>query len=145
MNVPWLPLWLRQRIEAATRRTFGDRGERAAAKFLRRRGMKILERQHRSRLGEIDLVALDRGQVVFVEVKTRTSDVAGRPDEAVTRAKQKKLTRLALSYLKRRGWLGQRTARFDVIAITWPKNEKKPHIVHYPNAFEPVGVEGMYS
>jgi putative endonuclease len=145
MNVPWLPLWLRQRIETATRRTFGDRGERAAAKFLRRRGMKIIERQHRNRLGEIDLVALDGGQVVFVEVKTRTSDVAGRPDEAVTFAKQKKLTRLALGYLKRRGWLGKRSSRFDVVAVTWPKGQRAPEIVHYPNAFEPVGVDGMYS
>jgi putative endonuclease len=143
--VNWLPASIRQRIQTATRRAFGDRGERAAAKFLRRRGLKIIERQHRSRLGEIDLVALDGGQVVIVEVKTRTSDVAGRPDEAVTPAKQKKLTRLALAYLKRRGWLGKRSARFDVVAVTWPKGQKQPEIVHYENAFEPVGVDGMYS
>ncbi len=91
------------------------------------------------------MVAIDGDQVVFVEVKTRTSDVAGRPDEAVTRSKQKKLTRLALGYLKRRGWLGKRSARFDVVAVTWPKDQKTPEIVHYPNAFEPVGVDGMYS
>lgn len=107
--------------------------------------MKILERQHRSRLGEIDLVAVDCGQVVFVEVKTRTSDVAGRPDEAVTHAKQKKLTRLALGYLKSRGWLGTRSARFDVVAVTWPKNQKKPDIVHYKNAFDAIGVDGFFS
>ena len=140
----WLVNLLRRAWTIRTQR-FGDRGERAAAKFLRRLGMKIIERQHRSRLGEIDLVALDGGQVVFVEVKTRTSDVAGRPDEAVTHAKQKKLTRLALAYLKRRDWLGKRSARFDVVAVTWPSNQKTPDIVHYKNAFDPVGVDGMYS
>jgi len=140
----WLIKLLR-RGWATGNRIFGDRGERAAAKFLRRRGMKIIERQHRSRLGEIDLVALDGGQVVFIEVKTRTSDVAGRPDEAVTHAKQKKLTRLGLAYLKHRGWLGKRSARFDVVAVTWPVHQKTPDIIHYPNAFEPTGVDGMYS
>lgn len=126
-------------------RLFGDRGERAAARFLKRQGLRIIARQHRSRLGEIDLIALDAGCVVFVEVKTRQSIRAGRPDEAVNQAKQRKLTRLALEYLKRRGWLGQRSARFDVVAVTWPESAAKPEIVHYRNAFEPVGVDGMFS
>ena len=126
-------------------RIFGDRGERAAARYLKRQGMRILARQHRSRLGEIDLVALDAGCVVFVEVKTRASDAAGRPEEAVTAAKQRQLTRLALEYLKRRGWLGRKSARFDVVAVTWPADRRRPEIVHYRNAFEPTGVDGMFS
>ena len=127
------------------KRLFGDRGERAAARFLKRQGMRIIARQHRSRLGEIDLIALDAGRVVFIEVKTRRSDAAGRPEEAVNRAKQRKLTRLALEYLKRRRWLGKRSARFDVVAVTWPADRAEPEIVHYRNAFEPVGVDGMFS
>lgn len=107
--------------------------------------MKIIARQHRTRLGELDLIAIERDQVIFVEVKTRTSHAAGRPDEAVTRNKQKRLTRLGLEYLKRRGWLGTRSARFDVVAVTWPKGHARPEIVHYRNAFEPVGVDGMFS
>ncbi|MDQ3330080.1 MAG: YraN family protein [Planctomycetota bacterium] len=141
----WLPEWFHRRWTGAARRAFGERGERAAAKFLKRQGLRVIARQQRSRLGEIDLIALEGDRVVFVEVKTRRSDVAGRPDEAVTRTKQKRLTRLALGYLKRRGWLGKKSARFDVVAVTWPQAEKTPEIVHYRNAFEPVGVDGMFS
>jgi putative endonuclease len=142
--VRWVSRWFGWTRRVGTR-LFGDRGERAAARHLRRQGMRILARQHRSRLGEIDLIALDRGTVVFVEVKTRRSDAAGRPEEAVTPAKQRQLTRLALEYLKRRGWLGRRSARFDVVAVTWPAGRAKPEITHYRNAFEPVGVESMFS
>ena len=143
--MPWLTRWIGDWTGRVGTRWFGDRGERAAARFLRRHGMRILARQHRSRLGEIDLIALDAGCVVFVEVKTRKSDVAGRPDEAVTSSKQRQLTRLALEYLKRRRWLGKRSARFDVLALTWPADRRRPDIVHYRNAFEATGVNGMFS
>lgn len=138
-------VWFTGRAGRIGTRLFGDRGERAAARHLKRQGMRIIARQHRSRLGEIDLVALDAGRVVFVEVKTRKSDAAGRPEEAVTAAKQRQLTRLALEYLKRRGWLGKKPARFDVVAITWPDGGRRPEIVHYRNAFEATGVHGMFS
>ena len=125
-------------------RHLGNRGERRAAKFLRRKGYKILARQCTSRLGEIDLIALEGETIVFVEVKTRRSDSAGLPSEAVTPAKQKKLTSLALVYLKRHGLLEHR-ARFDVVTVLWPAEGKQPEIVHYQNAFEPVGFGQMYS
>ena len=141
----WLPRWFRDGWSALGARLLGDRGERLAARHLRRQGMRIVARQHRSRLGEIDLIAADAGCVVFVEVKTRRSDAAGRPEEAVTPAKQRQLTRLALEYLKRRGWLARRSARFDIVAITWPEGRSQPEIVHYRNAFEPTGVHGMFS
>lgn len=137
--------WLTGRVARVGTRLFGDRGERAAARHLRRQGMRIIARQQKSRLGEIDLVALDAGCVVFVEVKTRRSHAAGRPEEAVTLAKQRQLTRLALADLKRRGWLGKKSARFDVVAVTWPDGRSKPEITHYRNAFEATGVEGMFS
>ena len=125
-------------------RLLGDRGERKAARFLRRKGYKILARQYSGRLGEIDLIALVEKTVVFVEVKTRRSDTAGLPFEAVTPAKQKKLTNLALVYLKRHGLLEYR-ARFDVVTVIWPEKAKQPEIEHYQNAFEPVGFGQMYS
>lgn len=137
--------WLTGRVDRLGTRLFGNRGERAAARHLKRQGMRVIARQHRTRLGEIDLIALDGGRVVFVEVKTRKSDAAGRPEEAVTAAKQRQLTRLGLEYLKRRGWLGKRAARFDVVAVTWPDGERRPEIVHYRNAFEATGVHGMFS
>jgi putative endonuclease len=122
----------------------GNRGERLAARFLRRQGYKILARQYSNRFGEIDLVALDGESIVFVEVKTRRSGSAGHPVEAVTHVKQSKLTRAALAFLKRHRLL-ERSARFDVVAILWPKGAKHPEIDHYRNAFTPVGFGQMYS
>ncbi len=121
----------------------GNRGERAAAKYLKRQGFRILARQSRSRIGEIDLIALDGDTIVFIEVKTRSSHVAGHPSEAVTPAKQKQLTRAALVWLKHRRLLDQR-GRFDVVAITW-SDSGTPLIEHYKNAFESVGTSQMFS
>ena len=81
--------------------TLGQRGERAAARYLRSRGYKIVAAGDRTMLGELDLVAVDGRTVVFVEVKTRESHEAGHPVEAVDADKQARLTRLALAYLKR--------------------------------------------
>lgn len=125
-------------------RTLGQRGEAAAAKFLKKRGFTIVARSDRGRLGEIDLIAVQDRTVVFVEVKTRTSHDAGHPADAVDDEKQRRLTRLALTYLKRHNLL-EHPARFDVVAVTWPEGERKPKIEHFPNAFEPVGNWQMFS
>ncbi|MCL4114545.1 UNVERIFIED_CONTAM: hypothetical protein GTU68_057394 [Idotea baltica] len=106
--------------------------------------MKILERQSRNFVGEIDLVAKDGDCIVFVEVKTRSSTLAGHPYEAITSAKQKKLTRLALVWLKERRLLNT-SARFDVVSIVWPSDTKTPTIDHFVNAFEAVGRGQMFS
>jgi putative endonuclease len=115
-------------------RTLGERGELAAVKFLRKRGYVIIAHSLRGPFGELDIIAVDGKTVVFVEVKTRRSHDAGHPAEAVDARKQAQLTRLALAYLKRRG-LTNHAARFDVVAITWPK-DAKPQVEHYVNAFE---------
>jgi putative endonuclease len=126
-------------------RTLGQRGERAAAKYLKRRDYKILalgdRLKHRD---ELDIVAADGRTVVFVEVKTRSSQLQGHPAEAVDAAKQRRLTKLAVTYLKRHGLLDY-PARFDVIAITWPEGERKPQIEHIQNAFDAVGQWEFYS
>jgi len=115
------------------RRWFGQSGERAAAKYLRKLGYRIVARGARSRWGEVDLIALDRDTVVFVEVKTRQSDRFGAPFESVTPHKQRQLTRAAAAWLKSRNLLHAR-ARFDVVAIVWPSGGA-PEITHYRNAF----------
>jgi putative endonuclease len=125
-------------------RPLGERGEAAAARYLRRKGYKIVARSDRHRLGELDLVAVDRRTVVFVEVKTRRSHDTGHPAEAITPEKQRRLTRLALAFLKRHSLL-ETPARFDVVAITWPEDSRRPTIEHYQNAFEPVGEGQMFS
>jgi putative endonuclease len=126
------------------KKTLGQRGEAAAARFLRRRGHKILALGDRQGPGELDLVTLDRKTVVFVEVKTRKSHDAGHPAEAVDELKQRRLTRLAVTFLKRYGLL-ECPARFDVVAVTWPDGQRSPTIEHFPNAFEAVGTWEFYS
>ena len=125
-------------------RRFGNEGERLAARHLRRQGYKILARQYRTALGELDLIARDGACVVFVEVKTRRSTEAGLPVEAVDRNKQAQLTRLALAYLKRHRLLDS-PARFDIVAIVWAAGSREPEITHYRNAFEPTGRGQMFS
>jgi putative endonuclease len=122
----------------------GFRGERAAQRFLKRKGYRIVARGLRLRGGELDLVAVDGRTVVFVEVKTRTSHDAGHPAEAVDHNKQKRITRAALRFIQRHGLFDCR-CRFDVVAVTWPSNQKKPTIEHYENAFESQGIDGMFS
>ena len=122
---------------------FGLQGERAAERYLRRQGYAIVDRRARGGLGEIDLVAVDQRTIVFVEVKSRRSHHRGHPAEAVDPRKQRRLTRLALSWLKRHDLLEHR-ARFDVVAITWPKTERSPTIKHIRNAFEAAGDGQMF-
>lgn len=95
----------------------GREGEDRAARYLSGRGYRILERNYRTRNGEIDLIALHRGEVVFVEVKTRTSDAFGAPELAVTPQKQRKMIKAALGYIKYKK-LHQVPCRFDVVAIS---------------------------
>lgn len=123
--------------------TLGDRGEREAERLLLRQGMIIVARGYKDKFGEVDLIAVDDDSIVFVEVKTRSSDYAGLPAEAVDLQKQRHLTKTATGYLK---WnrLTDCRARFDVVAITWPELSKFPEVVHYKNAFEPVGEFQMF-
>jgi len=124
-------------------KTLGQRGEAAAARFLKRLGYVIVARGSHIRRGEIDLIAVDGRTLVFVEVKTRISHDAGHPAEAVDREKQRRLTRLAMVYLKRHHLLDN-AARFDVVAVTWPEGRRRPIIEHFKNAFEPVGEGQMF-
>jgi putative endonuclease len=124
--------------------SLGLRGERAAERFLRRRGYRIVAQRQRQFRGELDLVALDGRTIVFVEVKTRRHHRSGHPIESVTQAKRGQLTRLALGFLKRHALL-EYDARFDVVAVTWPSDQRNPRIEHFPHAFEPTGKGGMFS
>lgn len=125
-------------------RSLGERGERAAARFLRRRGMKIVARGQRERFGELDLVAVERRTVVFVEVKTRISLRGGHPAEAVDDDKQRRILLAALAFLKRNRLL-ECAARFDIVAVTWPEGRGRPVIEHFENAFEPPDRGGLFS
>ena len=98
------------------RRRLGEAGEAAAERWLRGAGLVIVARGFRVRCGEIDLIARDGPVVVFVEVKTRTQGAYGRPSEAVTAVKRKRIARVASVFLARSGW-GENACRFDVVEV----------------------------
>lgn len=111
----------------------GERGENLAAKYLRTKGYKILERNFRTAVGEIDIVARLGQILVFVEVKTRAYDDP-TPEEQVNSEKMHQITKAAKVYLSRFG-VTQPPARLDVIAVLWAQG-RDPIIRHTEDAFE---------
>ena len=101
------------------RRWFGLRSERAAAKYLRRHGFRILGRNVDDRLGEIDLLALDGKSVVVVEVRSSESKTFDELAATVNLEKQRRITDATLRFVQRRK-LWNVGVRFDVIALRWP-------------------------
>lgn len=122
----------------STRKATGDRGEALAAAFLEAEGYLILERNYRFDRAEVDLVAFapwpqnDGGDLVFVEVKTRTSERFGTGEEAVTEAKQRQLRKAAEAFLYERKLEGA-PARFDVVVVD--ASAEPPAIRHHKYAF----------
>ncbi|MEQ8848463.1 YraN family protein [Botrimarina sp.] len=117
----------------------GKRGERYAARLLRRKGHRVLFLGKRNRFGEFDLITIDERtaerRLVFVEVKTRRNERAGSPAEAVTPEKQRRLSRAAAAFLRTHD-LEDHPVRFDVVAIVWPINRRRPSkVVHIEAAF----------
>ncbi|MEQ1654221.1 MAG: YraN family protein [Nitrospira sp.] len=116
------------------RHQFGQDSEASAEQFLRRKGYAILERNLRTTIGELDLVADDHGVLVFVEVKARTTGASGGALLAVDRRKQAKLIQLAGQYLARRH-LSDRVCRFDVVLVQGDA-ESSFQIEHIEHAFD---------
>ncbi len=120
------------------RRATGQAGEAAAARFLERRGLVILARNLRSRLGELDLLARDGATLVFVEVKARCGPSGDPPEAAVDARKRARVSRIARGYLARRR-LGERPCRFDVVGVTFDEAGGVTAVRHVRHAFD---VEG---
>ncbi|MDX1531548.1 MAG: YraN family protein [Rhodothermales bacterium] len=123
-----------------TTKTTGDHGEDLAAAFLEAKGLRVMERNYRFNREEVDLVCFqpaeryeDGGELVFVEVKARRGHGFGRPEEAVTEAKQRAVFRVAEAFLHERRLEGS-LVRFDVVAITL-RDGREPEIEHFENAF----------
>ncbi len=111
---------------------FGQKAETMAARFLKRRGYKIIERNYRTRSGEIDIIARDGDTLVFVEVKARTSSRYGSAKAAVTSHKQRQISKVALGYLQRTDQSHVK-ARFDVVTVTGREGGHDIDLI--PNAF----------
>ena len=117
-----------------TRRITGVRGEEEAARFLARSGFAIVDRNVRTRAGEIDLVAKEGKTLVFVEVKTRRAAEGDPPQAAVNTRKQNRLGKLAHGYLKSKR-MREMPCRFDVVAVIVNDEGGVKAIRHIPNAF----------
>lgn len=115
------------------RQVLGNEGERVAEAYLKKMGYRLVERNYRCPVGELDLVFLDRRVIVFVEVKTRTDDRFGAPLESVHQRKQRKMIKTALFFLSQHR-LHHRDARFDVVGVSLKGGE--PAVEHVQNAFE---------
>ena len=116
----------------ANQRAKGQAGEETAVDYLVKKGYHILERNFRFERGEIDIIAVDREDLVFVEVKSRRSTAFGDPEDALTPAKCKQIRKVAEGYLFKSN-IDDQLCRFDIIAIEYQKNI--PVIRHLVDAF----------
>ncbi len=117
---------------------FGEKSESVAVDWLKKQGYRIIELNYRTKLGEIDVIAKQGETLVFIEVKARKSSRFGCPELAVTPKKQKKISMVALYYLKSTKQSNAK-ARFDVVAINSAnsvKAKESPNIKIIKNAFE---------
>ncbi len=119
----------------------GKKGEEFAAEYYRKLGYTVREMNYHSRYGEIDVIAENDFQIVFSEVKTRSSNTRTNPREAVDKKKQQKLTLTALKYLEKSGC--EKLPRFDVFEV-WVNDGRIYKFNNIENAFEPVDFSGRY-
>jgi putative endonuclease len=128
-----LRLWIRDTIPGTGRHlSYGERSEHLAARHLKWRGYRIIARNFRAAGAEIDMIAMDRRTLVFVEVKARMSDRMGPPELAVDGRKQQRIQRAAEIFTNRLR-TGDRQIRFDVIAISGDGRRRK--VDHLKDAF----------
>ena len=118
------------------RQFIGKSGEEIAAKYLQKKGYKILLFNYHSQYGEIDIIALDKKTLTFIEVKTRTSNLASA-FSSVSFSKQRKLTQTALDFISKHERYEDFLTRFDVILVLYESTEEY-RIKHLRDAFLPV-------
>ena len=114
-------------------KTLGEKGEDIAAAFLEKKGYNILFRNYKCSFGEIDIIAKHKKTLSFIEVKTRSTKKYGLPQEAVTPAKQAKISRVALEFVQRYK-MENRAARFDVVSVQSLNDGYEVDLIE--NAFE---------
>ena len=120
-------------MQKVNKRQIGADKEAFVCEWSEKHGYKIVERNFRCRIGEIDIVAREGGYLVFLEVKYRSHDRNGLPEEAVDWRKQRVISRVALFYLRRFGYGETTPVRFDVVAVF---KEDDLSVALYQNAFE---------
>lgn len=112
----------------------GQRAEDAAVQYIKGQGYRVLERNFRSPLGELDIIASHEGCLVFLEVRSRRGTRFGLPQETVNRAKQARVRRMASLYLKLKG-AGTLPCRFDVVGVIFDQYDNVQSLELIRNAF----------
>lgn len=123
-------------VSTRARKNFGDSAERVAALYLEQRGCKILARNFRTRLGEIDLIVMDADELAFIEVKARRGRTHGLPEEAITPRKQIRMVNLADAFMAQHAEFAGRPWRIDVVAIELDRGGRVVRINHIKNAVQ---------
>ena len=113
----------------------GQKGEQLAVDLLEKKGLKILHRNWKMGHLEMDIIAGNKKEIVFAEVKTRTSTLRGRPEEAVDVLKRRRMVAAANAYVKY--YRDERKLRFDIIGILMSKDGEIVEITHLEDAFVP--------
>lgn len=112
----------------------GKKAEKLAEVFLRKQGYKIIEKNYRTKCGEIDIIGKDKDCTSFIEVRSSSTEFFGLPQDSINRKKQNQISKAALSYIKRYG-LGDKNCRFDVVCIE-DINSLCPKVHLIKNAFD---------
>lgn len=120
-------------MPALSKGSVGQKGEKLAVAYLKKHGYKIIQQNFRCKFGEVDIIGYDHGTFCFIEVKTRTTETFGLPELAVTKSKQRQITRVARYYLGRKKIVDKIPCRFDIVAITL--GGEKPVVKLIKNAF----------
>jgi len=109
----------------------GKLGEDIARRYLENKGIEILEQDYRTKYGEIDLIGKFEKELIFIEVRTKTNEDFGRPEETLNKKKIAKLKRNALAYSTKIGW--QKSIRLDALCIVLNQGKELCRIDHYEN------------
>lgn len=115
------------------KKEIGKKGEELAINFLKKNGYHIIKRNYICKLGEMDIIAREKDTLVFIEVKTRRSNIFGPPQAAVNISKQTKLSKVAMNFLKENN-IEDIKARFDVVSIELSPIENRIELIK--DAFE---------
>jgi len=112
----------------------GRKGEEEAVSYLRKNGYKIIRRNYRTKLGEIDIIADCKGCICFVEVRGKNNSLFGSPEETILKKKQLRISKAALAYIKKFK-LEDKSCRFDVVSVEGV-DKPRPEVRLIKNAFE---------
>ncbi len=123
-----------KKTNSISNKTFGAIGEDIAESFLIAQKYTILERNYRSKHGEIDIIARHKETIAFIEVKTRSSELFGLPEEAVNFTKQQRISKTARYYISQ-NQLPEINFRADIISVLTSADSEAPQIKHFTNAF----------